>query len=155
MEVYINTSIYIISLDGKTGSNLVNLDGRSDSNNITLVGGSSISVIENPIGTYTVNAITTGGQYLNPDKNLVIDNVLDTTNLSSTISTSSASISTIHNYQINSCNTCSTNVSAGNLTASYLVATDLINVGDGHFSNISALHNTIINSSTANMSIIK
>ena len=83
MEIYYNTSIYM-SLDGKTGSNLVNLDGKSDSNNITLLGGSNISVIEYPTDTYTINAIATGGQYLNPDKNFVIDNVSDTINLSST-----------------------------------------------------------------------
>ena len=116
MEIYNNTRIYIMSLDGKTGSNLVNLDGKSDSNNIILIGGSNISVIENPTDTYTINAIATGGQYLNPDNNLIIDNVLGTINLSSTInvsninsssiSTDSVNTSTIHNYQINSYNTC-------------------------------------------------
>ena len=72
-----------MSLDGKTGSNLVNIDGRGDSNKITLAGGSNLSINEYPIDTYAINAISTCGQYLNPDKNLVIDNVLDTTNLSS------------------------------------------------------------------------
>ena len=54
-----------MSLDGKTGSNLVNLDGKSDSNNITLLGGSSISVIEYPTDTYTINVIAPGAEYSN------------------------------------------------------------------------------------------
>ena len=75
-------------LDGKAGSNLVNLDGKSDSNNITLVGGSNIPVIENPTDTYTINAIASGAEYSNTDKNLVINNVFVTINLSSTINVS-------------------------------------------------------------------
>ena len=71
---------------------------------------------------------------------------------SSSISTYSAHTSTIANYQINSYNTCSSNISAGNLTASYLAVVDLINVGDGSFSNISTLHNTTIHSSSCNIS---
>ena len=51
-----------MSLDGKTGSNLVNLDGKSDSN--------------------------TGGQYSNTDTNLIIKNISDTINLSTTINIS-------------------------------------------------------------------
>ena len=164
MEIYNNTSIFIISLDGKTGSNLVYLHGISDSNIITQICGSDISVIKNPTDTYTINAIATSGQYFNADQNLVIDNDFDTTNVSSAINvsiinnlslnSSSGNISTIHNYQINSYNPCSANISAGNLTASYLAAVDLINVGDGSFSNISTLHNTVINLSTPHMSII-
>ena len=52
---------------------------------------SNISVIENPTDTYTINAIATGGQYLNTDNNFVIDNVSDTINLSTTINVSNIS----------------------------------------------------------------
>ena len=72
------------------------------------------------------------------------------TNLS--FNSSSGNISTINNYRLNSYNTCSTGLSAGNLTASYLAAKDFINVGDGSFSNISTLHNTTIHSSSCNIS---
>ena len=80
-----------MSLDGKTGSNLVNLDGKSDSNSITLLSGINISVIENPTDTYTINAIASGAEYSNTDNNLVIDNVSDTINLSTTINVSNIS----------------------------------------------------------------
>ena len=103
MEIYYNTRIYM-SLDGKTGSNLVNLDGKSDSNsnNITLLGGLNIVINEYPTDTYTINAIATGGQYLNSDKNFVIDNVSGTINLSTTIGVSniSADFITSNNVQI-------------------------------------------------------
>ena len=84
MEIYNNASIYM-SLDGKTGSNLVDLDGKSDLNNITLVSGTNIPAIENSTDTYTINAIATGGQYSNIDNNLVIINVSDIINLSTSI----------------------------------------------------------------------
>ena len=84
-----------MSLDGKTGSKIVNLDGKSDSNNITLVGGSNISVIDYPTDTYTINAVATGCQYLNPDKNFVIDNLSGTINLSTTIYVSNISANEI------------------------------------------------------------
>ena len=93
-----------MSLDGKTGSNLVNLDGKSDSNNITLLSGINISVIENPTDTYTINAIASGAEYSNADNNLVIDNVSDIINLSTTINVSniSADLITSKNVQIGS-----------------------------------------------------
>ena len=91
-----------MSLDGKTGSNLVNLDGKSDSNsnNITLLGGLNIAINEYPTDTCTINAIRTGGQYSNADKNFVSDNVLDTINLSSTISVSNIKSSSISTYSV-------------------------------------------------------
>ena len=67
----------------------------------------------------------------------------------------SGNISTINNYRSNSYNTCSTNISAGNSAAPYLAAIDFLNVGDGPFSNISTLHNTIIHSSSCNISDLK
>ena len=93
-----------MSLDGKTGSNLVNLDGKSDSNSITLLSGINISVIENPTDTYTINAIASGAEYSNTDNNLVIDNVSDIINLSTTINVSniSADLITSKNVQIGS-----------------------------------------------------
>ena len=51
---------------------------------------------------YPPHEHATGGQYLNPDKNLVIDNALDTTNLSSTINVSNISVDLITSKMLNS-----------------------------------------------------
>ena len=175
-----------MSLDGKTGSNLVNLDGKSDSNSnsITLLSGINISVIENPTDTYTINAIASGAEYSNTDNNLVIDNVSDTINLSTTINVSNISADLItsesviignldnkavfsHKHYFNN----SSYAFAQSPTGITLInsATDKIWVlknteirGDLNVSkninassiNTSTLHNTTIHSSTTNVSDI-
>ena len=134
-----------MSLDGKTGSNLVNLDGKSDSNNITLLSGINISVIENPTDTYTINAIASGAEYSNTDNNLVIDNVSDTINLSTTINVSNISAGLIT----------SNSVVIGNLDNKAVFSNKLFFNNSSYAFGQSPTGITLINSATDRIWVLK
>ena len=104
----LNTSVSNMSSDIGTlfsaGSNLsgdiatlntsVSDLSNNKQDNITLVAGNNIS-ISNLNSSWTIEAIATGGQYSNPDNNLVINNVSDTINLSTKINVSNISVGEI------------------------------------------------------------
>ena len=79
----------IINLSTNIITSLTDLSNNKQGN-ITPIGGNNTS-ISSLNSSWTIEAIATGGQYRNPDNNLVINNVSDTINLSTSINVSNIS----------------------------------------------------------------
>ena len=90
----LNTSVSGLSGNITTLNTSVSDLSNNKQDNITLVAGNNIS-ISNLNSSWTIEAIATGGQYSNPDNNLVINNVSDTINLSTTINISNLNTSSL------------------------------------------------------------
>ena len=90
----LNTSVSNLSGDITTLNTSVSNLSNNKQDNITLVAGNNIS-ISNLNSSWTIEAIATGGQYSNTDNNLVINNVNDTINLSTSIIVTNLNTSTI------------------------------------------------------------
>jgi len=90
----LNTSLGNLSNSiDSLNTNVSNLSNNKQ-DNITLVAGNNIS-ISNLNSSWTIEALATGGQYSNPDNNLVINNVNGTINLSSSINVSNINTSSL------------------------------------------------------------
>ena len=92
-NIVIDNVSNIINLSTNIITSLTDLSNNKQ-DNITLVAGNNIS-ISNLNSSWTIEAIATGGQYSNTDNNLVINNVNDTINLSTSIIVSNLNTSTI------------------------------------------------------------
>ena len=90
----LNTSVSGLSGNITTLNTSVSDLSNNKQDNITLVAGNNIS-ISNLNSSWTIEAIATGGQYSNTDNNLVINNVNDTINLSTSIIVTNLNTSTI------------------------------------------------------------
>ena len=114
--------------------------------NITLIAGANIS-ISKLNSSWTISAIASGGsQYSNTDNNLVINNVSDTINLSTTINTSdinTSNLSAITTY-FNETNTSFLYVS---------IDANISNINSSN-QNSSVINSSVINSSDINSSNI-
>ena len=84
----LNTSLDSISSDIATLNTSVSDLSNNKQDNITLIAGANIS-ISKLNSSWTIESL--GSQYSNTDNNLVIDNVSDTINLSTTINVSNIS----------------------------------------------------------------
>ena len=88
-NIVIDNVSNIINLSTNIIASITDLSNNKQ-DNINLIAGNNIS-ISNLNSSWTIEAIATGGQYSNPDNNLVIDNVSDTINLSTDINVSNIS----------------------------------------------------------------